>query len=256
MTVVQDAVVFLDKLGVWDVILPFIFVFTVSYATLEKTKVLGSDKGEPRHRFNAMVSAVIGLFVIVAVDVLNVVSRLSQYKVVVILDAVCLAVIFGFFGFTDVRKTRYGKYFLPIAFLVFGVVVLYALGLGGYLDISALRRYEGLLIVLIVFFLIMWFVLREGKPITAGKAPAKPAEERPAPGPTPEEGPAPGEQRPITKEEFDKMPIKQKEGILYNMIAAALSDEGKANFQNDLKNTPPDQRLQFLLGVAKNLGLL
>jgi len=247
MTVVQDAVVFLDKLGVWDVILPFIFVFTVSYATLEKTKVLGADKGEPRHRFNAIVSFVIGLFVIVAVDVLNVVSRLSQYMVVLILVAVCLAVIFGFFGFTDVRKTRYGKYFLPIAFLVFGVVVLYALGLGGYLDISALRRYEGLLIVLIVFFLIMWFVLREGKAKTPASTPAKPAEERPAP---PGPKPTPGSEEGPSEE--------QQQKFLHDNILQALKQRPdlEKQFKEDYASRPDEEKLPFLIDVAQQIGLL
>lgn len=254
MTVVQDAVVFLDKLGVWDIILPFIFVFTVSYATLEKTKVLGADKGEPKHRFNAMVSAVIGLFVIVAVDVLNVVSRLSQYMVVLILIAVCLAVIFGFFGFTDVRKTRYGKYFLPIAFLVFGIVVLYALGLGGYLDISALRKYEGLLIVLIVFFLIMWFVLREGKAKAPAPTPAKPAEEKPAPpgpAPAPEEGPGPEEGKMPTPKEFQKQ-MQQ----LHNENMARLKPEEKEDYVKKLQSAPPEGQPQIIIETAKQLGLI
>ena len=250
MTVVQDAVVFLDKLGVWDIILPFIFVFTVSYATLEKTKVLGTEKGEPKHRFNAIVSFVIGLFVIVAVDVLNVVSRLSQYMVVLILVAVCLAVIFGFFGFTDVRKTRYGKYFLPIAFIVFGVVVLYALGLGGYLDISALRKYEGLLVVLIVFFLIMWFVLREGKAKAPAPTPAKPAEEAPAkPAPT---GPKP---TPGSEEEPSE---EQKQKFLYDNILQALKQrpELEKQFKEDYAGRPDEEKLPFLIDVAQQIGLL
>ena len=35
---------FLDKIGVYDVILPFLLVFTIVFAILEKTKVLGLDK--------------------------------------------------------------------------------------------------------------------------------------------------------------------------------------------------------------------
>ena len=255
MNFVKDAVVFLDNVGVWDFIIPFIFVFAVSYATLEKTKVLGTEKGEPRHRFNAIVSVVIGLFVVVAVDVLNVISRLSQYMVLLILAAVCLAVIFGFFGFTDVRSTRYGKYFLPIAFIVFGIVVLYAMGWMGYLDLSSLRRYEGLLIVIIVFFLIMWFILREGKP-AGGKASAKPAEEapeKPAPKPSASgEGPkskeAPEEES--SEEQYQKM--------LQDNILRVLSKkpELEARFKKEYAGLSDEEKLPFLIDVAQQIGLL
>ena len=36
------------KLGVYDIILPFLLVFTIMFAILEKTKILGSEKIEGR----------------------------------------------------------------------------------------------------------------------------------------------------------------------------------------------------------------
>ena len=37
------AIAFMDKLGVYDVVLPFLLVFTLIYAFLEKTKVFGVE---------------------------------------------------------------------------------------------------------------------------------------------------------------------------------------------------------------------
>ena len=94
---VKDVVVFLDKIGMWDVVLPFVLVFTVVYAVLEKTKVLGTEAGEPKHRFNAIAAFVVAFFTLVAVDVMNIVSRLAQYMVILLVAGVCTAIIVSFF---------------------------------------------------------------------------------------------------------------------------------------------------------------
>ena len=39
----RGAIEFFDKIGVYDVILPFLLVFTIVFAILEKTKVFGTD---------------------------------------------------------------------------------------------------------------------------------------------------------------------------------------------------------------------
>ena len=39
----REAILFLDKLGVYDVVLPFLLVFTTLYAILEKSKIFGTE---------------------------------------------------------------------------------------------------------------------------------------------------------------------------------------------------------------------
>ena len=43
-SVFANAIQFLDRLGVYDVLLPFILVFAIVFAILERTKVLGTEK--------------------------------------------------------------------------------------------------------------------------------------------------------------------------------------------------------------------
>ena|GEM_PF-606316 len=181
---VKDVVVFLDKIGMWDVVLPFVLVFTVVYAVLEKTKVLGTEFGEPKHRFNAIAAFVVAFFTLIAVDVLNIVSRLAQYMVILLVAGVCTAIIVSFFGFKDIRKFKWGKkLFLPVAFIIFAIVVLYALGMLDFFDFSDLSKYIGVIIGIGVFVLVLWFILRgketeaeaeaEKRPAAAAAAPAK-----------------------------------------------------------------------------------
>jgi len=51
----------LDKWGLTDVMLPFLLVFTIVFAVLEKTKVLGVDK----KNFNVVVALVLAFSVVI-----------------------------------------------------------------------------------------------------------------------------------------------------------------------------------------------
>ncbi|MBW3002621.1 hypothetical protein KY338_05675 [Candidatus Woesearchaeota archaeon] len=210
MTVVKDVFVFLDNLGMWDVVIPFIFVFTVVYAVLEKTKVLGADEdGTPKHRFNAMAAFVIGFLTLIAAESLNIINRFSQWMVILILMAVLLLMLISFFGIKkDIRKTRYG---MLVIFIAFCIVALYALGWLDLLDLSALRRYEGIIIGILVFFVIMWVILREPKKETEEEKKKKAAEEKKKAEEKPAENP---EIKTITPEEFEQLSPEEQEKVM------------------------------------------
>ena len=64
----REMIGFLDKIGIYDVVLPFILVFTIVFVILEKTRVLGTEtiEGKPytKKNINAMVAFVIAFFVV------------------------------------------------------------------------------------------------------------------------------------------------------------------------------------------------
>lgn len=57
----ENLIYSLEHLGIVDVILPFIIVFTIIYAALQKTKILGDDS----KKFNIVIALVMGLSVVV-----------------------------------------------------------------------------------------------------------------------------------------------------------------------------------------------
>jgi amino acid transporter len=64
--VLQQGVYVLENLGVVDVILPFILVFVIVFAVLQKTKILGENKeGKPMKNFNSVIALVMGLAVVI-----------------------------------------------------------------------------------------------------------------------------------------------------------------------------------------------
>ncbi|MEK6941019.1 MAG: hypothetical protein AABW49_03915 [Nanoarchaeota archaeon] len=62
----ENAVQFLKDFGFFDVVLPFLFIFALVFAVLEKTKIFGTvkegDEQKPLQRVNAMIAFVIALF--------------------------------------------------------------------------------------------------------------------------------------------------------------------------------------------------
>jgi len=72
-TVLGDAVELLQDFGFFDVILPFLLVFTIVFGILEKTKIFGiekiGDREYSRKNVNAMVAFVFGFFVIAAKEI-------------------------------------------------------------------------------------------------------------------------------------------------------------------------------------------
>ncbi len=166
MAVLEDAIRFLDQLGAWDVALPFILVFTLVYAVLEKTKVFGTEGGKPKHRINALVAFVIAFFVLIAVDVLNVINIIAQYLVFALVAIMMLAIVLGLMGFKELKKSIA----FSIGLIIVGALVLYILGYLNILSISSLRFFfETPLIAVIVMLLLVFFVTRGAKGVDKGE---------------------------------------------------------------------------------------
>jgi len=77
-SILTDALVFLESFGFFDVVLPFLLVFTLVFAILEKTKILGVNDDTAKtakKNINAMVAFAIGLFVVLATQVVQVIKE-------------------------------------------------------------------------------------------------------------------------------------------------------------------------------------
>src|SRR3990167_8054724 len=83
---------FFQKMGMYDVILPFLLVFTVVFAILEKTKVFGMEeidgKKYPKKNLNAMASFVTAFLVVASTELVRIISDSVAQAVVVLFMAV------------------------------------------------------------------------------------------------------------------------------------------------------------------------
>ena len=126
----------LNKLGVYDVILPFLLVFTIIFAILEKTKIFGVDKvsGQDmgKKNINAMVAFVIGFLVIASTKLVGVINEVMANVVLLVILGVCFLLLIGvFFGdkeFTLEKFPTWSKLLMILMFIGIVVIFLNALG--------------------------------------------------------------------------------------------------------------------------------
>jgi len=93
---------FFNDLGMYDVILPFLLVFTIVFAILERSKVLGVeviDKQKySKKNLNSLVSFVMAFFVIASTKLVAVISETMANMVLLLLLAVSFLLLIGSFA--------------------------------------------------------------------------------------------------------------------------------------------------------------
>ncbi|MDD5331221.1 MAG: hypothetical protein PHE43_00145 [Candidatus Nanoarchaeia archaeon] len=124
---------FLEDLGFFDVVLPFLLTFTIVYAILEKTKILGkTSEGKSKTNVNAMLAFVMGLFVVATQQITDA-FKISLPWVVLYLVAITMFILLaGSFmadGEFSFEKRKGWKIFLTVmSFLAIVVIFLHGFG--------------------------------------------------------------------------------------------------------------------------------
>jgi len=100
-SVFRDVIDFFFQLGIYDVILPFLLVFTVVFAILEKTKVFGTEEVEgrkfPKKNLNAMTAFVIAFLVVASTKLVALINTFLANVVLLLIFIVMFLVLIGAF---------------------------------------------------------------------------------------------------------------------------------------------------------------
>lgn len=100
-SVFVGAVNFLDKLGIYDVVLPFLLVFTIVYAILEKSRVFGTEKvgGEEvtKRNLNSMTAFVIAFLVVASTNLVSAISTATANMVLLLVLSFSFLLLVGSF---------------------------------------------------------------------------------------------------------------------------------------------------------------
>ena len=168
----RGAMAYLAEIGVADVLLPFIIVFTITFAILQKIKLFGEpDKGAKK--YNTMVALVLGLAIVIPhilgaypegsdlVVIMN--SFLPGVSIFAVLIVMVLLII-GVFGYGLNINSPFGG----VIALFSAIVVVYIFGASanwwgvpGTLSFVLEPDTQAFIIIVLVFFLIIYFVTAE-----------------------------------------------------------------------------------------------
>ena len=148
---------FEDTLGLFTqplfsyIILPFLLIFTVVFAILEKTEILGKDK----RQINAIVSFVFGLVSIGVPAAMGIISKVIPIIAVIIVIFLSFMLVFGFIGGTDKGNLPQG---LRTAFgIILGIAMIATIAWAtGAMDFIKAQNWAGTAMTtgIVVIFII------------------------------------------------------------------------------------------------------
>ena len=127
-TALGKSVEFFRDFGLFDVVLPFLLVFTIVFALLEKTRVLGVENDQPKKALNAMVAFVVAMVVISTNKVVTAINlalpNITLLAVVIVTFLMLVGVFYKEGEFDFAHKGQHKKW--VAAFVIF---ILVAIGL-------------------------------------------------------------------------------------------------------------------------------
>ena len=136
----RQVIEFFDTIGLFDVVLPFLLVFTVVFAMLEKSKVLGTEefdgKKYTKKNLNAMAAFVISFIVVAAKEIVEIINETVAKAVVVLFFSVLFLMLIGSF-----HKEEKDPIYLQGGWKVVFMIIVFLSIVGIFLD--AIKTSDG-----------------------------------------------------------------------------------------------------------------
>jgi len=169
--VFENFVYVLTSWGVVEFLLPFLLVFVIVYAVLQKTHILGEDK----KRLNVVLALIMGLAVVIPHftgwysrwDPVIVINQALPQVSIILVAIIMLLLIIGVFGNElDIAGTPLAFWVVILA--VIAVVVIFGSAVGWFtlpLWLWFLHdpELQALIIMILVFGIVIWFITKEEK---------------------------------------------------------------------------------------------
>ena len=179
-TVLGGVVDFLGELGVYDILLPFLLVFTLMFAFLEKTKVLGMEtivdtKGKEhtytRKNLNAIVAFTTGFFVIASSQLVRIISEVMANVIILVVTSLAFMLTIGVYH-TGEKELDVGdswkKVLWPISAIAILAILFNALGwltkIYSFVSSAIYTTWFATIIFLVIFIALMFWITSSNNP--------------------------------------------------------------------------------------------
>lgn len=167
----RNVIEFFEDIGLYDVVLPFLLVFTIVFAILEKTRVFGMEnidgKQYPKKNLNAITAFVIAFFVVASSKLVEIITTVSSYTVILLMLSVLFLLLVGSFmkeGEGGFLTGNWNYFFMLMMFV--GIVLIFVYALGWWDVMWDFFRFEtggevvGSIILLVIIVLFIWYVVK------------------------------------------------------------------------------------------------
>ncbi|MDD5133221.1 MAG: hypothetical protein PHD81_02125 [Candidatus Nanoarchaeia archaeon] len=122
------AIEFFQSFGLFDILLPFLLVFTIVFAILEKTMILGAEDKKPKKNLDSMVSFVIALLVIASNKVVTAMTKALPNIILLVIVSISFLLMIGVFATTDefdLKKKHKTFYYIFTVGMFVGVIIIF-----------------------------------------------------------------------------------------------------------------------------------
>ncbi|MBN1501940.1 hypothetical protein JW930_00210 [Candidatus Woesearchaeota archaeon] len=97
----RGAIQFLEKIGVYEVVLPFLLIFTIIFAILEKSKIFGTETIDnieyTKKNLNSMFAFVTAFLAVASTRLVAAINEAAANITILLLLAVCFLLLVGTF---------------------------------------------------------------------------------------------------------------------------------------------------------------
>jgi hypothetical protein len=179
--ILSRGVLKLQEIGVLDVIIPFILVFTIVFAVLQKTKILGVDEDDPKRakkNFNAVVALAMALAVVIPhiagmypsaeSDIVNIINSALPNISVILIAVIMMLLMIGVFG-GEVNVAKSGLAGWAVLFAIIATVFVFGTAaswwnLPNWMSFMLDGDTQALIVIILVFGALIAFITGDSKP--------------------------------------------------------------------------------------------
>jgi len=158
----------LDSYGVADVLLPFLLIFLIVFATLQKTKILGEGK----KNFNVMFALIMGLAVVfphvlgVGPDIVPIINNALPHISLIAVGVIMFLFIVGVWGTKiQIAGTGVGTWVVIISLIlviyIFGAAAGWGWVIPQWLNWAVDSDVLAIFIIIIIFGIVINFITKE-----------------------------------------------------------------------------------------------
>jgi len=174
----RNIIEFFNQIGIYDVVLPFLLVFVIVFAILEKTKVFGTEEigGQkyPKKNLDAMAAFVIALLVVLSSKLVEIITKVSSQVVILLLLSVLFLLVIGSFykeGEPVFLEGGWKTFFMFLMFIGIAAIFLNTIKdnngntwlsmFWGFVSNGSGGNAVGSIILLVVIILAMAYAIRD-----------------------------------------------------------------------------------------------
>jgi len=152
----RQAIEFMEKFGFYDVVIPFLLVFTLVFGVLQKIKIFGKESKQ----YNALISVTIALLFVAASNLVEAVNQYMPVIGLVLAMFLGLMLMLGMFGVKEGSKGVQTLGWVLAGLVSITIGLAYLPQIKWFSDFfGSLENYSTLLLtIVIVMAVVIWLI--------------------------------------------------------------------------------------------------